>query len=44
MLVNIVLNSIINFSEELINIIFSIGEKVLNDLLGEGVVNKIMSN
>lgn len=44
MLVNIVLNSIINFSKELISIIFSIGEKVLNDLLGEGVVNKIMSN
>lgn len=41
---NIVLNSIINFSKELISIIFSIGEKVLNDLLGDGVVNKIMSN
>ncbi len=43
-LVNIALNSITNPSEELTNTISSIGEKALNDLLGEGVVNKIMSN
>ncbi|MGN8383290.1 vacuolating cytotoxin domain-containing protein [Helicobacter pylori] len=43
-LVNIALNSITNPSEELSSIISSIGEKALNDLLGEGVVNKIMSN
>ncbi|MGL2511022.1 vacuolating cytotoxin domain-containing protein [Helicobacter pylori] len=43
-LVNIALNSITNPSEELSSIISSIGEKALNDLLGDGVVNKIMSN
>ncbi|WP_187884026.1 vacuolating cytotoxin domain-containing protein [Helicobacter pylori] len=43
-LVNIALNSITNPSEELTSIISSIGEKALNDLLGDGVVNKIMSN
>ncbi|MGL2737249.1 vacuolating cytotoxin domain-containing protein [Helicobacter pylori] len=43
-LVNIALNSITNPSEELTNTISSIGEKALNDLLGDGVVNKIMSN
>lgn len=43
-LVNIALNSITNPSEELSNAISSIGEKALNDLLGDGVVNKIMSN
>ncbi|MDU9773428.1 vacuolating cytotoxin domain-containing protein, partial [Helicobacter pylori] len=43
-LVNIALNSITNPSKELTSTISSIGEKALNDLLGEGVVNKIMSN
>ncbi len=43
-LVNIALNSITNPSEELSSIISNIGEKALNDLLGEGVVIKIMSN
>ncbi|WP_033619000.1 vacuolating cytotoxin domain-containing protein [Helicobacter pylori] len=43
-LVNIALNSITNPSEELSSTISSIGEKALNDLLGEGVVTKIMSN
>ncbi|GAA8646246.1 hypothetical protein HpDR76_05210 [Helicobacter pylori] len=43
-LVNIALNSITNPSEELSSIISNIGEKALNDLLGDGVVNKIMSN
>ncbi len=43
-LVNIALNSITNPSEKLTSTISSIGEKALNDLLGEGVVNKIMSN
>ena len=43
-LVNIALNSITNPSEELTSTISSIGEKALNDLLGDGVVNKIMSN
>ncbi len=43
-LVNIALNSITNPSEELSSIISNIGEKALNDLLGEGVVTKIMSN
>ncbi len=43
-LVNIALNSITNPSKELTGTISSIGEKALNDLLGEGVVNKIMSN
>ncbi|WQV01553.1 vacuolating cytotoxin domain-containing protein [Helicobacter pylori] len=43
-LVNIALNSITNPSEELSSAISSIGEKALNDLLGEGVVTKIMSN
>ncbi|MFT2643674.1 vacuolating cytotoxin domain-containing protein, partial [Helicobacter pylori] len=43
-LVNIALNSITNPSKELLGAISSIGEKALNDLLGEGVVNKIMSN
>lgn len=44
MLVNIALNSITNPSKELTSTISSIGEKALNDLLGDGVVNKIMSN
>ncbi len=43
-LVNIALNSITNPSEELSSAISSIGEKALNDLLGDGVVTKIMSN
>ncbi|UOS09341.1 vacuolating cytotoxin domain-containing protein [Helicobacter pylori] len=43
-LVNIALNSITNPSKELLGAISGIGQKVLNDLLGEGVVNKIMSN
>ncbi|WP_033760331.1 vacuolating cytotoxin domain-containing protein [Helicobacter pylori] len=43
-LVNIALNSITNPSEELSSTISSIGEKALNDLLGDGVVTKIMSN
>ncbi|WQV01821.1 vacuolating cytotoxin domain-containing protein [Helicobacter pylori] len=43
-LVNIALNSITNPSEELSSAISSIGEKALKDLLGEGVVTKIMSN
>ncbi|GAA9362288.1 hypothetical protein TH0628_12180 [Helicobacter pylori] len=43
-LVNIALNSITNPSKELTSTISSIGEKALNDLLGEGVVDKIMSN
>ncbi len=43
-LVNIALNSITNPSKELTSTISSIGEKALNDLLGKGVVNKIMSN
>ncbi len=43
-LVNIALNSITNPSEELSSAISSIGEKALNDLLGYGVVTKIMSN
>ncbi|GAA8324022.1 hypothetical protein HpHA55_02110 [Helicobacter pylori] len=43
-LVNIALNSITNPSNELSSAISSIGEKALNDLLGDGVVNKIMSN
>ncbi|MGN8496798.1 vacuolating cytotoxin domain-containing protein [Helicobacter pylori] len=43
-LVNIALNSITNPSKELLGAISGMGQKVLNDLLGEGVVNKIMSN
>ncbi len=43
-LVNIALNSITNPSKELTSTISSIGEKALNDLLGDGVVDKIMSN
>ncbi|MGL2858118.1 vacuolating cytotoxin domain-containing protein, partial [Helicobacter pylori] len=43
-LVNIALNSITNPSKELLGTISGMGQKVLNDLLGEGVVNKIMSN
>ncbi len=43
-LVNIALNSITNPSKELASTISSIGEKALNGLLGEGVVNKIISN
>ncbi len=43
-LVNIALNSITNPSKELLGTISGMGQKVLNDLLGEGVVNKIMNN
>ncbi len=43
-LVNIALNSITNPSKELLGAISGMGQKVLNDLLGEGVVNKIMNN
>ncbi|MGN8510784.1 vacuolating cytotoxin domain-containing protein [Helicobacter pylori] len=43
-LVNIALNSITNPSKELLGTISGMGQKVLNDLLGDGVVNKIMSN
>ncbi len=43
-LVNIALNSITNPSKELLGAISGMGQKVLNDLLGEGVVNKIMHN
>ncbi len=43
-LVNIALNSITNPSKELLGAISRMGQKVLNDLLGEGVVNKIMNN
>ncbi len=43
-LVNIALHSITNPSKELLGAISGMGQKVLNDLLGEGVVNKIMNN
>ncbi|AFI06100.1 vacuolating cytotoxin domain-containing protein [Helicobacter cetorum] len=43
-LINIALENITNPSKELVSTISSVGEKVLDDLLGQGVVTKIMNN